>query len=90
MIDHNVMRLDISVHDAFTVAVVQRLEKLVYVVPHVVVLKLGVQAPKVGVVDILKDQRGCFALRCGALALLPTHDGGRDSVPSLQSSRSHH
>jgi hypothetical protein len=56
MIDHNVMRLDISVHDAFTVAVVQRLEKLVYVVPHVVVLKLGVQAPKVGVVDILKDQ----------------------------------
>jgi hypothetical protein len=28
MVDHNVMRLDISVHDALAVAEVQRLEKL--------------------------------------------------------------
>jgi hypothetical protein len=42
MIDHNVMRLNISVHDAFAVAEVEGLEELKYVVPHVVVLELGV------------------------------------------------
>ena len=42
MVDHNVMRLDVSVHDAFAVAVVQGLEKLVYVISHVVILELGV------------------------------------------------
>jgi hypothetical protein len=42
VIDHNVVRLDISVHDAFAVAEVQSLEKLKYVVPYVVVLEFGV------------------------------------------------
>ena len=62
MIDHNVMRLDITVHDAFAVTVVQSLQQLEDVVPYVVVLELGVETPEVGVVDILEDQRGCFAL----------------------------
>ena len=42
MVDHNVMRLDITVHDAFAVAEVQGLEELKYVVSHIVVLELGV------------------------------------------------
>jgi hypothetical protein len=42
MIDHNVMRLDITVHDAFAVAVVEGLEQLENVVAHIVVLELGV------------------------------------------------
>lgn len=54
MIDHNVMRLDITVHDAFAVAEIQGLEQLIDVVPHVVVLELGVQASEVGVVDIFE------------------------------------
>jgi hypothetical protein len=62
MIDHNVMRLDITVHDAFAVAVIEGLEQLQNVVAHVVVLELGVQTPEVGVVDIFEDQRGRFAL----------------------------
>jgi len=62
------MRLDVAVHDAFTVAVVQCLEQLVYVVPHVIVLELWVQTPEVGVVNIFENQRGCFALRCRVLA----------------------
>lgn len=62
MIDHNVMRLDITVHDAFAVAEVQGFEQLEDVVPYVVVLELGVEAPKIGVVDVFEDQRRCFAL----------------------------
>jgi hypothetical protein len=62
MVDHNVMRLDITMHDAFAVAVVESLEQLVNVVPHIVVLELGVQTPEVEVVDVLEDERGRFAL----------------------------
>jgi hypothetical protein len=42
MVDHNVVRLDIAVHDALAVAEVQSLEELENVVPHVVVLELRV------------------------------------------------
>lgn len=62
MIDHNVVRLDITMHDAFAVAEVESLEELVYVEANVVVLELGVQTPKVGVVHILENQRRCFTL----------------------------
>lgn len=62
MIDHNVMRLDITVHDSFAVAEVQSLEQLEDVVSYVVVLELGVQTPEVSVVDVLEDQRRCLAL----------------------------
>jgi hypothetical protein len=62
MIDHNVMGLDITVHNSFAVAEVQGLEQLEDVVSHVVVLELGVQTPEVSIVDVLEDQRRCFAL----------------------------
>jgi len=62
VINHDIVRLDITVHDAFAVAEVQSLEQLEDIVPYVVVLKFGVETPEVGVVDILEDQRGCFAL----------------------------
>jgi hypothetical protein len=62
VINHDIVRLDITVHDAFAVTVVQSLQQLEDVVPYVVVLELGVETPEVGVVDILEDQRGCFAL----------------------------
>ena len=57
MIDHNVMRFYVSVHDALAVAVVERLEELIDVVAHIDIVELGVEAPEVGVVDVLKDQR---------------------------------
>jgi len=62
MIDHNVMGLDISVHNALAVAEVQRFEKLKNVVPDINVVELWIQAPKVGVVDILEDERRRFRL----------------------------
>jgi hypothetical protein len=62
MIDHNVMRLHISVHDALAVTVVERLEEFVDVVSHVQVIELGVESPEIRVVDILKDEGRCLAL----------------------------
>lgn len=62
MIDHNVMRLNVPVHDALTMAVVEGLEQLVDVVANIDVVELRIEAAEVGVVDILKDQRGCFTL----------------------------
>jgi hypothetical protein len=63
MVDHNVMRLHVSVHNALAVAEVQRLKQLQDVEPHVDVVELGVQAAEVGVVDVLEDERRRLALR---------------------------
>jgi hypothetical protein len=68
VVNHDVVRLDITVHDALAVAEVESLEQLEDVVAHVVVLELGVEAPEVGVVDVFKDQRGRFALQGSVLA----------------------
>jgi hypothetical protein len=62
MIDHNVMRLDVSVHDALAVAVVERLEELEDVVTNINVVELGVQAAEVRVVDSFEDEGWGFAL----------------------------
>lgn len=63
MIDHNVMRLHVAVHDALAMAVVEGLEKLKDVVADVDVDELGVQGAEVGVVDVFEDERGRLALR---------------------------
>lgn len=63
MIDHNVMRLHISVHDALAVTEVERFEEFVDVEPHVQVVELGIERPEVGVVDIFEDERRGLALR---------------------------
>lgn len=57
MIDHNVMRLHISVHDSLAVAEVESLEQLKDVVTNIDVVELGVQASEIGVVDMLEDER---------------------------------
>jgi hypothetical protein len=62
MIDHNVMRLHISVHDALAVTVVERLQQLGDVVPDVQVVELGVEASEVGVVDIFEYERRSLTL----------------------------
>lgn len=62
MVDHNVMRFHVAVHDALAVAVIQRFQELVDIVSHIDVVELGVEAAEVGVVDILEDERWCLAL----------------------------
>lgn len=62
MVDHNVMRLHVSMHYALAVTVVERLEEFGDVVPHVQVVELGIEGSEVRVVDILEDEGRCFAL----------------------------
>lgn len=64
MIDHNVMRLDVAVHNALAVAEVEGLEEFVDVEPHIEVVELGVQAAEIGIVDVLEDERRRLALQC--------------------------
>lgn len=62
MVDHNVMRFYVAVHNAFAVAEIEGLEQLVDVESNIEVVELGIQASEVGVVDVFKDERGCLAL----------------------------
>ena len=79
MINHNIVRLNVSVHDPFAMAEVQclsfgehtssrysaqnYLEQFVYVVSNIVVNEFGVEASEVGIIDVFRDQAGRFALR---------------------------
>lgn len=67
MIDHNVMRFHIAVHDSLAMTIVQSLEELEDVIPDIEVVELGVEAAEVGVVDVLEDQRRCLALQILAI-----------------------
>ena len=58
VIDHDVVRFDVPVHDPHAVAVVQSLEKLVQVVPDVVIRQGLVKLFEVRVVDVLEDESG--------------------------------
>jgi hypothetical protein len=62
MIDHNVMRLHVAVHDSLAVAVVESLEKLKDVVSDIDVVELRVEASEVGIIDVFEDERRGFAL----------------------------
>ena len=57
VVNHNVVGLHVSVHDAPRVAELERLQQLVDVEAHIVVRELGVEHVEVQVVDVLKDQR---------------------------------
>lgn len=63
MIDHNVMRLYVPVHDSLAVAVVQAFEQLVDIVSDINVVELGVQAPEIGIVDVFEDEGRRLALQ---------------------------
>jgi hypothetical protein len=62
MIDHDIVGLHISVHDALAVTEVQRLEELINVEANIIVREAGVQGTEIGVVDGFKDQAGSLAL----------------------------
>lgn len=62
MINHDIVRLDIAMHDSPRVTEIERLEQFVDVVPDVVVGQARVEDFEVGVVDVLEDQGGGLAL----------------------------
>jgi hypothetical protein len=55
MIDHNVMRFHISVHDALAMAVVESLEQLKNIVPDIDIVEFGIQTSEVGIIDVFED-----------------------------------
>lgn len=69
MIDHDIVRLDVAVHDTLAVAEIQGFQEFENVVTDIEVVELGVEVAEVGVVDKLEDQRRRFALRVAGLAL---------------------
>lgn len=62
MVDHHIVRLDISVHDALAVAEIQRLQQLENIVANVVVNETRVELAEVGIVDVFEDQTRSFTL----------------------------
>ena len=75
MIDHNVMRLDITVHNSLAVTEIEGLQELEDVESDINIVELGVQASEIGVVDMLKDERRCLALSTAAISWSPRKSG---------------
>jgi hypothetical protein len=69
MIDHNVMRFHVPVHDTFAVAVVQALEQLIDIVSNIDIIELRVEASEVGVINVFEYEGRCLALHYQALDL---------------------
>mmetsp|Transcript_10761 Transcript_10761/g.16051 ORF Transcript_10761/g.16051 Transcript_10761/m.16051 type:complete len:226 (+) Transcript_10761:492-1169(+) len=62
MIDHHIVRLNISVHDAVAVTVVQRFQQLKHIKSNVEISQSRIQNLEVGVVDVFENQTWGFAL----------------------------
>ena len=62
MINHDVVGLHISVHDALAVAEIECFEQLINIEAHVIIRKAGVECPEIGVIDSFKDQTRSLAL----------------------------
>jgi len=63
VVDHDVVRFDVPVHDTHRVAEVQRLEELVHVIADVVARKGRVERLEILVVHIFEDERRRLGLR---------------------------
>ncbi len=78
MVNHDVVRLHISVHDALAVAKIESLftisnyaksrqifsylQELKDIIPNIVVDEFWVEGSKVGVINVFEDKGWCFAL----------------------------
>ena len=62
MVDHDVVRLHVSVRDALRVAKVQRLQNLEDVVLYIEIIEVLVQSAEIYIasIDIFHDKCGCF------------------------------
>jgi hypothetical protein len=62
MVDHDIVGLDITMHDTFTVTEIQSLEQLIDIESHIIIDEAGIKNTEVCIVDILKDQARSLAL----------------------------
>ena len=54
VINHDVVRLDIAMHDALAVAKVESLEQLEDIVADIKIVELGIETAEVCVIDMLE------------------------------------
>lgn len=62
MIDHNIVWLDIPVHNALAVTEIQRLQKLINVETDIIIGKARVQGAEVCVIHVFENQTWSLAL----------------------------
>jgi hypothetical protein len=62
VINHDIVWLDIPMHNTLTMTKVERLEKFKDIVTDIIVDEARVESAEVGVVDIFEDKTGRFAL----------------------------
>lgn len=62
MINHNIVWLDVPMHNTFTMAKVESLEEFKDIVADVIVDEARVKGAEVGIVDIFEDKTGRLAL----------------------------
>lgn len=62
MVNHNIVWLDISMHNSLTMTKVESLEEFEDIVTDVKVDEARVKGAEVGIVDIFKDETRRFAL----------------------------
>ena len=62
VIDHDIVWLDVPMHDSLAMAEVERFEKFVDVVSNVIVDEFWVETSEIGIVDIFEYKGRCFAL----------------------------
>ena len=62
MIDHNIMRFDVAMHDSPRMTEIERFEEFVDVVSYVVVGEARIEDFEIGVVDIFENDGRSFRL----------------------------
>jgi len=63
MVNHHVVRLNISVHDSISVTMVKSKEDFIDVIANICIRERGIENLEVGIVDVLKNEAGSLALR---------------------------
>lgn len=77
VVNHDIVWLDITVHDALAVTEIQGLEELKNVEANIEVVELGVQVAEVDVVDVFEDERRGFALGAELVSFERGENGGK-------------
>lgn len=57
MVNHDIVRLHVAMHDAHTVTEVESLQELVQIEPNIIISQRLVQLLKVSIIDVLKYER---------------------------------
>ena len=55
MVDHDIVRFDVAVHDPLGVAEIERFEEFKHVIPHVEICEFGVERFEVGVLPSVTE-----------------------------------